>query len=214
MTAAAPDGGGDDCRNLHREIYDLHNNVVSFYKRAEQLEGFTDLAVANEFRYVLRLYLDATRYSLGLAGAGDNKERELLLQTHYQLLILHHDMIDFAEAKFRKTFNLMMRQYGGESVARHINIPDFYRDLSAVGDVIARSRAERDNRHKLYLEMAQDGGIADKMLAHLKLLTEAEPHIRADARKSAWKNPWVVGITTAVLSVSLYALLSHIIVAA
>ena len=52
-----PEGGGSDCHKLHREIYDLHNDVVSFYKRAEQLRGFTDLGVANEFRYVLRLYL-------------------------------------------------------------------------------------------------------------------------------------------------------------
>ena len=35
-----PEGGGSDCHKLHREIYDLHNDVVSFYKRAGAIKGF------------------------------------------------------------------------------------------------------------------------------------------------------------------------------
>ncbi|MGI9337394.1 MAG: hypothetical protein ACR2P4_02640 [Gammaproteobacteria bacterium] len=210
MTAAAPESGGKSCRELHREIYDLHNDVVSFYKRVEQLNGFADLAVANEFRYALRQYLDANQYSLGLTGADEKKEMDFLLQTRYQLLILHHDMIDFVEAEFRDTFDRMMRQYDAESVGKHVNIPEFHRDLSAVGEIIAKSRSERDNRHKFYLEMAKAGGIADKMLANLKLLLEVECYISADARKLAWKNPWAVRITTAIMTAVISVLLSYL----
>lgn len=193
MTAA---GGADGCRELRREIYRLHDEVVAFYKRVEQITGEEDLAVANEFRYVLRLFLDADKRAQGVIN--DGGEEELLMQARYQLLILHHDTIDFVEARFRKKFFRMLHEWGGKIVGRHVNIREFHRDLSAAEDIIAKSREARDDRHRLYREMAKEGGIAEKMVHHLKTLSAAEPHIRADVRQEARddirRNPWVVAI--------------------
>lgn len=73
MTAQAD---GDRCRELRGKIHKLHDKVVSLYKRTEQFELKADLAVANEFRYVLRSYMDADKRALGVVA--DGKEEELL----------------------------------------------------------------------------------------------------------------------------------------
>lgn len=198
MTAQAD---GDRCRELRGKIHKLHDKVVSLYKRTEQFELKADLAVANEFRYVLRSYMDADKRALGVVA--DGKEEELLQHAHYQLLILHHDLIDFVELECRDTLDIMRREYGSDAVARHIDLPDFHRHLSEASDLIAKSRENRDERHEYYLEMASESGVAGKMMSALKALKDAEPYIIADAKKARWRNPWVVGITVMLASVFL-----------
>ena len=195
MTA---ESGGDRCRELRRKIHKLHDKVVSFYKRTEQFAPGADLVVANEFRYVLRLYMDADKRALGVVE--DGEEEDLLLQTYYQLLILHHDMVDFVELEARETLDRVFRNCGSEFVARHINLPDFHKHLREASDLIAKSRGNREERHEYYLKMAEEGGVADKMMSGLKTLKEAEPYIIADAKKARWRHPWIVGMASAAIS--------------
>ena len=204
-------GNGNRCMELHRQIYNIHNNIVGFYENTEQSLDQQDgkpigIPIEHEFLYALRSYLDATRHTLKIVN--DGKEEELLLQTHRQLLILHHDMIDFVKGRFSAAFVAMLNKYPNEAIGRHLNIIQFHKDSAAIEKIIADSRKNRDDQHQLYAIMAEAGDTAKKMVDNFALLKKTESIIATDAQKS--RRLQVFSLVVAIIGV-LGALITFIL---
>ena len=116
---------------LREGILVLHNQVAGFLKQTEQLQGeksgtidLFDISVGNEFRYVLRSYLDADAILRRPQDSDKDQQEEntYLLQAHHHLRIAHDDMVDWVEKYFRQLFDRMLTKYGAAAVAHHINV--------------------------------------------------------------------------------------------
>ena len=177
-------GNGNRCMELHRQIYEIHNNIVGFYEKTEQSLDQQDgkpigIPIEHEFLYALQYYLGANQRTLKIVS--DGKEEKLLLQTHRQLLILQLSMIRFVEERFSAAFYAMLSKYPHEAIDRHLNIKQFHEDSFAIKEILGRNKHDQ---HQLYAIMAEAGDTAEKMVKNFAMLKKTEGQIAIDATKS------------------------------
>ena len=152
--------------NYNQRITTLHDNLVEAFKIQDVISAETDLVTANEFRYTLRLYLDAVSKVVN----SDSKEftdeaKELFIRTEYQLTILFHDTVDVIESSLNGLYEEFRKLYGIRAMQTHIDVSALTQALTSIQNIIHASRKHRNERKELYQYAA---GILDMSNADLR----------------------------------------------
>ena len=152
--------------HYNKRITTLHDNLVEAFKIQDLISSETDLVTANEFRYTLRLYLDAVSKVVNSESQEFTDEaKELFIRTEYQLTILFHDTVDVIESSLNGLYKEFRKSYGITAIQAHIDVSTLTKTLTFIQNIIHTSRKHRNERKVLYQYAA---GILDMPNADIK----------------------------------------------
>ena len=117
-------------------------------KLAEQVTGRPSTPSINELRYAGRKIIEAAKAS---ATGDEASAKDLLRDARMDCLRAQHDAVDVAVALMAENVAVTTRQVGMERTAAAFpEVGDFIMKLSSAQQVIADTRADRDERRLRY----------------------------------------------------------------
>lgn len=157
MTGFLP---GTRTQEHRREIYALLGKVEAFGGRVKLAE-IMNPALGGIFRH----YIEADMCMLAGDSEGDNLG---LAKTRHELLLLRRQLIEAANAQYRKNLREMVDEYGNEAVRCHLNMPECNKAMSEVDAFV--NGTKEDDPVKLYEAMSNAGAMESKVAGILRMV--------------------------------------------
>ena len=160
-----------------RDLAAQHNALAERFKLYEQRVGeLPAVEVLNELRYALRAAVEFIALK-DAQNPSPERERELIARMDHALKCAYHDLIDGLVMELTDFLANLLQTYPTSTYeVVDGKVADMRYDISAIEDVISRSRGNPESRTEVYEKELYDGWF-EKLLEHRSHLTAALPDI-------------------------------------